>query len=115
MSATQAHGLVALSSPLIFFERSHIANSALNARLPTINLFNTFPKLGGLMAYGPDFPSIFAQAASYVGRILAGANPGELPIQRPTEFKLVINLKTAKALGLSVPPTLVARADEVIE
>ena len=111
----RAHGLVALSSPLIFFERSHIANAALNARLPTINLFNTFPKLGGLMAYGPDFPSIFAQAASYVGRILAGANPGELPIQRPTEFKLVINLKTAKALGLSVPPQLLARADEVIE
>ena len=111
----QAQGLVALSSPLIFFERSHIANSALNARLPTINLFTTFPKLGGLMAYGPDFPSIFAQAASYVGRILAGANPGELPIQRPTKFELVINIKTAKALGLDVPPSLLARADEVIE
>ena len=77
----QAHGLVALSSPLIFFERSHIANSALNARLPTINLFTTFPKLGGLLAYGPDFPSIFAQAAIYVGRILKGANPG-----RPASF-----------------------------
>ena len=67
------------------------------------------------MAYGPDFPSIFAQAASYVGRILAGANPGELPIQRPTKFELVINLKTAKALGLNVPHSLLARADEVIE
>jgi putative ABC transport system substrate-binding protein len=82
----QANGLVILSSPLIFLERSQIAKAALNARLPTINLFNSFPKLGGLMAYGPDFPSIFAQAAKYVGRVLAGANPGELPIQRPTKF-----------------------------
>jgi hypothetical protein len=71
---------------LIFVERSQIAKAALNARLPTINLFSSFPKLGGLMAYGPDFPSIFAQAAKYVGRVLAGANPGELPIQRPTKF-----------------------------
>jgi ABC-type uncharacterized transport system substrate-binding protein len=111
----QAHGLVVLSSPLIFVERSQIATVALNVRLPTISLFNSFPQVGGLMAYGPNFPSIFTQAAGYVGRILAGAQPGELPIQRPTKFELVINLKTAKALGLTIPQTLLVRADEVIQ
>jgi putative ABC transport system substrate-binding protein len=111
----QAHGLVILSSPLIFGERSQIANRALGARLPAISLFNTFPKLGGMMAYGPEFPSIFEQAAGYVARILAGANPAELPIQRPTKFELVINVKAAKALGLTIPERLLVRADEVIE
>jgi putative tryptophan/tyrosine transport system substrate-binding protein len=111
----QANGLVVLSSPLIYQHRSQIGSIALSARLPTISLFNTFPKEGGLMAYGPDFPAIYTQAAGYVGRVLAGANPGELPIQRPTKFELVLNLKTAKALGLDVPPSLLARADEVIE
>ena len=104
-----------LSSPLIFTQRSHIADAALNARLPSINIFNSFPKAGGLMAYGPYFPSLFTQAAGYVARILGGANPAELPIQRPTKFELVINLKTAKALGLKIPETLLVRADEVIE
>jgi putative tryptophan/tyrosine transport system substrate-binding protein len=110
-----ANGLVVLSSPLIYQHRSQIGSIALNARLATISLFNTFPKEGGLMAYGPDFPAIYAQAAGYVARVLRGANPGELPIQRPTKFELVINLKTAKALGLDVPASLLARADEVIE
>jgi len=111
----QANGLVVLSSPLIYEQRSQIGSVALNARLPTISLFNTFPKEGGLMAYGPDFPAIYAQAAGYVARVLTGANPGELPIQRPTKFELVINLKTATALGLTIPETLLVRADEVIE
>jgi putative ABC transport system substrate-binding protein len=111
----QANGLVVLSSPLIYQRRSQIGSLALKARLPTISLFNTFPKEGGLMAYGPDFPAIYSQAAGYVARVLAGANPGELPIQRPTTFELVINLKTARALGLTVPSSLLTRADEVIE
>jgi putative ABC transport system substrate-binding protein len=111
----KAQGLVVLSSPLIFTQRSHIADEALNARLPSINLFNSFPKVGGLMAYGPYFPSLFTQAAGYVARILGGANPAELPIQRPTKFELVINLKTARALGLTIPETLLVRADEVLE
>ena len=111
----QAQGLVVLSSPVIFAQRSHIADAALNARLPSINLFNSFPRVGGLMAYGPDFPAIYTQAAGYVARILRGANPAELPIQRPTKFELVINLKTAKALGLTIPETLLVRADQVIE
>jgi putative ABC transport system substrate-binding protein len=108
----QAQGFVVLSSPLILLQRSQIANLALKTHL---NIFNSFPKLGGLMAYGPDFPSIYRKAAGYVGRILAGANPGDLPIQRPSKFNLVINLKTAETLGIIVPPTLLARADEVIE
>lgn len=111
----QANGLVVLSSPLIYQHRSQIGSIALNARLPIISLFNTFPKEGGLMAYGPDFPAIYIQAAHYGARVLAGANPGEFPIQRPTKFQLVINIKTAKALGITFPPALLGRADEVIE
>jgi putative ABC transport system substrate-binding protein len=108
-------GMMVLTSPLIFGQRSQIADLALKARLPTINGFNLYPKVGGLMAYGPNFPSMFKRAASYVDRILSGANPGELPIERPTKFELVINLKTAKVLGLQVPWQLQQLADEVIE
>jgi putative tryptophan/tyrosine transport system substrate-binding protein len=111
----RAQGLILLSSPMIFLQRTNIAATALEARMPTISLFTAYPTVGGLMAYGPNFPLLYRQAASYVGKILAGANPGELPIQRPTTFELVINLKTAKALGVDVAPTLLARADQVIE
>ena len=111
----QARGMVVLSSPLIFVQRSHIANLALNTRLPTISLFTSYPKVGGLMAYGPHFPLMFKRAANYVARILAGAKLAELPIERPSKFELVINLKTAKALGLTIPEALLVRADEVIE
>ena len=103
-------GMIVLTSPLIFNQRSQIADLALKARLPTINGFNLYPKTGGLMAYGPNFPSMFKQAASCVDRILSGANPGELPIERPTKFELVINIKTAKALGLKVPCRSLAMA-----
>jgi putative tryptophan/tyrosine transport system substrate-binding protein len=111
----QAQAMVILSSPLIFGERARIADLALNARLPAISLFSSFPSVGGLMAYGPDFPSIFRQAAGYVSRILEGAKPAELPIQRPTKFELVINTKTAQAIGLTMPEALLVRADQVIE
>ncbi len=108
-------GIVVLSSPLILNQRSQIADLALSNRLPTISIFTSFPKAGGLMAYGPNLPSMFRQAASYMTRILSGAKPGELPIERPTKFELIINLKTARALGLEVPGQLQQLADEVIE
>jgi len=111
----RVHGMIVLTSPLIFNQRSQIADLALKEHLPTISLFNTYPKVGGLMAYGPNLPSLFKRAASYVDRILSGANPGELPIERPAKFELVINLKTAKALGLVVPGQLQQLADELIE
>jgi len=109
------HGVIVLSSPLILEQRLQIAGWALKARLPTISLFTLFPRSGGLMAYGPSLPEMYKRAALYVDRILKGTNVAELPIERPTRFDLVINLKTARALNLDVPPTLVARADEVIE
>jgi len=111
----QSDGLVVLSSPLIFNQLSQIADLALSSRLPTISIFNSFPKVGGLMAYGPNLASMNKQAAGYISRILSGANPGELPIERPSKFELLINLKTAKALGLTVPMLLLQLADEVIE
>jgi putative tryptophan/tyrosine transport system substrate-binding protein len=111
----QAHAVVVLSSPLIFAQRSRIAELALNTRLATISLFTLFPRSGGLMGYGPNFAEMWKRAATYVVRILRGAKAGELPIERPSKFELVINLKTAKALGLNLPPMLLARADEVIE
>jgi putative ABC transport system substrate-binding protein len=106
---------VLLSSPLIFGQRSQIADLALKARLPTISLFTLYPRTGGLMAYGPNFPDMWKRAATYVDRVLKGDKAGELPIERPSKFELVINLKTAKALGLDMPWFLQQRADEVIE
>jgi putative ABC transport system substrate-binding protein len=104
-----------LSSPLILNRRSQIADLALSSHLPTISLFTSFPKAGGLMAYGPNLPSMFKQAATYIGRILSDAKPSELPIERPSKFELVINFKTAKALDLKLPSHLQQLADEVIE
>jgi putative tryptophan/tyrosine transport system substrate-binding protein len=109
------HGVVVLSSPLILEQRSQIAEWALKARLPTISLFTLFPGSGGLMAYGPNLPDMYKHAAVYVDRILKGTKVTNLPIERPAKFDLVINLKTAKALDLDLPPMLLGRADEVIE
>jgi|SRR5215216_5890920 len=109
------HGVVVLSSPLILEQRLQIAGWAMTARLPTISLFTLFPGSGGLMAYGPSLPDMYKRTANYVDRILKGTKVADLPIERPTRFELVINLKTAKALALDVPASLLARADEVIE
>jgi putative tryptophan/tyrosine transport system substrate-binding protein len=111
----RVHGMVVLSSPLINGQRSQIVEWALKVRIPTISLFTQFPRSGGLMAYGPNLADLYKAAATYVDRILKGAKAGELPIQRPIKFDLVINLKTAKALGLDVPWFLQQRADDVIE
>jgi putative tryptophan/tyrosine transport system substrate-binding protein len=106
---------VLLQSPLVYDHNKQIAELALAKRLPLICLFPDFAKLGGFMAYGPNMDDQFRRCGGYVGRILHGAKPSDLPIQRPERFDLVINLKTAEALGLFVPPVLLATADEVVE
>jgi putative ABC transport system substrate-binding protein len=106
---------IVLWSVLAFNTSKQFAELALAKRLPLISLFVEFPKAGGLMAYGPNLIKLFRRCGDYVAKILHGAKPSDLPIQRPERFDLVINLKTAQALGLSVPPLLLATADEVIE
>jgi putative ABC transport system substrate-binding protein len=106
---------ILVQSPLVFVSLRQIAELALAKRLPLISLFGEFPKVGGLVAYGPNLNELFRRCGDYVAKVLHGAKPSDLPIQRPERFDLVINLKTAEALGLSVPPVLLATADEVIE
>ena len=96
-------------------QRRRIAQFAIENKLPSVYSFREYIEAGGLIAYTPNYDDLFRRAASYVGKILKGTKPGELPIEQPTKFHLLINLKTARALSLKVPPTLLARADEVIE
>src|SRR5262249_55450268 len=108
-------GLIVLPTPLAFAHARAIAELALKQKLPAIGHFRVFAEGGGLMAYGVDQDDQLRRAATYVDRILKGARPGDLPVQQPLRFQLVINLKTAKSLGLTIPPSLLARADQVIE
>jgi ABC-type uncharacterized transport system substrate-binding protein len=108
-------GLIILPTPLAFAHASTIAELALKQNLPAISHIRNFADSGGLMAYGVDNDDQMRRAATYVDKILKGANPGDLPIEQPTKFELVINLKTAKALGLTIPQSLLQRADRVIE
>jgi putative ABC transport system substrate-binding protein len=108
-------GLIALASPVINNNSNLIVSLAARHRLPAIYAFRTFVADGGLISYGPDPIDPHRQAAGYVDRILKGEKPGDLPVQAPTKYELVINLKTAKALGITVPPALLAQANEVIE
>jgi len=111
----RADGVLFLADPIFFPHLKRIAELVDSGHLPAIANFVEFPKLGGLMGYAPSIPDEFRHAARHVDKILRGAKPGDLPVEQPTKFELVINLKTAKALGLTIPPTLLARADEVIE
>jgi putative ABC transport system substrate-binding protein len=116
-SARQARAevIVPLSSPVLAAHRQTIVTLASRYRLPAVYEHRLFVNAGGLLSYGPNFAAIFYRAATYVDKVLRGARPAELPIEQPTKFELVINLKTAKALGLTIPPSLLLRADQVIE
>jgi putative tryptophan/tyrosine transport system substrate-binding protein len=111
----RADALYVVGDSLVDANRIRINTLALGARLPTMHIAKEYVEAGGLMSYGPNFPDLFRRAADYVDKILRGAKPAALPVEQPTKFDLIINITTAKALGLEIPPTLLARADEVIE
>jgi putative ABC transport system substrate-binding protein len=109
------NGLIMLSDGFMLAHRDLIVRLAEQYRVPVVYPFREFAKNGGLLSYGVDMASQFGQAAPYVDRILKGAKPGDLPVQAPTKFELIVNLKTAKVLGLDVPDAVLSIADEVIE
>jgi putative ABC transport system substrate-binding protein len=111
----RADALYVCIDALVNANRIRINTSALGARLPTMHGSRDYVEAGGLMSYGPNYPDLFRRSADYVDKILHGAKPGDIPVEQPTKFDLVVNLTTARALGLDLPPTLLARADEVIE
>ena len=115
MRRARAGGLTVLTSIMFFSERQRLVELAAKYKLPTVYPWREPVDAGGLLAYGPNLPDLLRRAAGYVDRILKGANPAELPVEQPIKFELTINLKAAKGLGLTIPPSLLARADHVIE
>ena len=121
--AAQAQAVLALSSPVFGTMSSpvfgtiprQLADTALRHRMPTITLFPEYADAGGLMAYGTSLPDLFRQAGEMVGKVLAGAKTSDMPVERPSRFELVVNLKTAAALGITIPPVVQSRADRLIE
>jgi putative tryptophan/tyrosine transport system substrate-binding protein len=111
----RAEAIYVAPDPLVMANRTRISTLALGARLASISFVRDYVEAGGLMSYGPNYSDLFRNAADYVDKILRGTKPGDIPVQQPTKFELVINLTTAKVVGLEVPPSLLARADEVIE
>ncbi|HKA53402.1 MAG TPA: ABC transporter substrate-binding protein [Candidatus Binatia bacterium] len=111
----RADGVIAFPTVAAYVHRMQLAEAALKNRLPTLHGFREFVDAGGLLAYTPSQSEMARQAAGYVDRTIKGAKPGDLPVEQPTKYELIINLKTAKALGLTIPPSLLARADQVIE
>ena len=115
MVRERAQAFVVLSEPVLANYRGQIAVMAVRDRLPAISTTREYAQAGLLLTYGANLPAQFRRVAVFIDKIFKGAKPGDLPVEQPTKFELVINLKTAKALGIIVPPTLLARADEVIE
>jgi putative ABC transport system substrate-binding protein len=111
----RVNSIVVISSPLMLVSSKRIAEFARMNRLPAVSMFRAFPLSGGLISYGPAFPEAWQRIGIQVGRILGGAKPANVPAERPTRFELVINLKTAQVMGLTIPPSVRLRADEIIE
>ena len=111
----KADAIITGTDPIILDRREQIVAFASRNKLPTMGFVHQFASAGALLSYGPSISWMYRQAGDYIGQILKGANPAEMPVMQPTQFELVINIKTAKTLGLTIPPTLLARADEVIE
>src|SRR6185437_10659929 len=115
IDAARVNAIIVFPSPMLFNNRRHIVDLSQKLRLPLISMAKEFVQLGGLMSYGADITDFIRRGATYVDKILKGAKPADLPVEQPTKFGLSINLKAAKELGISIPATLLARADEVIE
>jgi putative ABC transport system substrate-binding protein len=114
-SVRSANGLAVMASPFLNFQRERIIEPTNRHRLPSIRETDIFSRDGGLISYGPNFPDMYRCSATYVAKILKGARPADLPVEQPTRFELVINMKAARTLGLTIPPPILALADEVIE
>jgi len=115
MAAAHVGAIIVQQDDLFVANRALLIELATKRRLPGMFVFSLYPRAGGLMSYGANAEDLYRRAAEYVDRILKGAKPADLPVERPTKFELAINLKTAKALGLTVPRSLLLRADQVIE
>ena len=115
MTRASAGALTVRPAPMFITERRGLVDLAAKNRLPAVYAWREFVDAGGLMAYGPNGADLYQRAATYVDKILKGTKPGDLPVEQPTKFELIISLKTAKALGLTIPPSLLQRADQVIE
>jgi len=115
IAAEHPDAIMVFPSPMLFTERRRIVDIASKLRLPLISMGKEFVELGGLMSYGADINDFIRRGAAYVDKILKGASPSDLPVEQPTKFQLFLNLKSARELGLTIPATLLARADEVIE
>ena len=115
MHKERARAVFVIADPMFFSERQRISDLAITHRLPSIHGPSEYVEAGGLLSYGPNYPDLFRRAAIYVDKIVKGAKPGDLPIEQPTKFELVISMKTARALGLTIPQSVLLRAGRLIE
>jgi putative ABC transport system substrate-binding protein len=115
MAKERVRALLVVADSMFFLHRARLADLAAKTELPSMYENREYVEAGGLMSYGPNVPDLFRRAATYVDKILKGVKPADLPVEQPTRFELVLNLKTAKALGVTIPQSLLLRADEIIE